>query len=242
MKSSRFICVVPVLLWTVEGLIREYIDTQLSMNWTDAQNYCANVYRGLAVVTSKEEYQRLREVAGSDGSGWIGMYRSVRNSSVWLWSDGKEYSYFLWMTGQPNNINKTQDCVLSNPRGWNDYFCWDVLPFYCYRFIILVEEKKTWELALDYCRTHYKDMASPVSESQLQLAEQEAVQNQMDRVWTGMRFLDGNWYWVNGKQLDSTASVPPCPASPYRCGARNVKTHVWENRQCGEQLPFLCFG
>ncbi|KAF7710793.1 macrophage mannose receptor 1-like [Silurus meridionalis] len=224
-----------------EGLLREYINDNLYKNWTDARNYCMRNYRGLAVITNEEEYERVQQIAGPAGSGWIGLHRSVMNSSEWLWDDGKENSYFPWMTGQPNNFNGTQDCIQITPSGWNDFHCWTIQSFYCYRFIILVEEKKTWEQALDYCRVHYKNMAYPTTNSQLQLAEQEAIQNQVNLVWTGMRFLNRNWYWVNGKQLNSSISMPSCPGSQSGCGARNIRTHVWENRLCDEKLPFLCY-
>lgn len=134
------------LLYTAPSLDGWGSDTKIHQRSTfyDAQIYCAHVYRGLTVITSQEEHQSIREVAGNDGNVWIGMHRSRRNSSVWLWSDGEQYSYFLCKPGQPNNKNQTQECVLSEPDGWKDCYCSNTRPFYCDRFIILVEEKTTW--------------------------------------------------------------------------------------------------
>ncbi|KAK3572876.1 hypothetical protein QTP86_009318 [Hemibagrus guttatus] len=243
MEPSRLISVASVLFLclTAEALTREYFNSVHYMNWLQAQQYCARQYRGLAVVTSDEEYARLQDMAGNSGNSWIGMYRSETNASVWLWVDGKAHPYTHWASGQPNNAGTIQNCVYSMPDGWNDYYCQNNLLFYCYRSIILVEEKKTWEQANDYCRKHYSTMAFPESGNQLQLAEQEAMQNQTERVWTGMRFLNRNWYLVNGKELGDSVSISPCPGSSNRCGARNVRTKVWENRDCGEELPFLCY-
>ncbi|KAG7334508.1 hypothetical protein KOW79_002915 [Hemibagrus wyckioides] len=240
MKSSRLISVASLLFlgWTAEALTREYFNSMRYMNWPQAQQYCAGQYRGLAVVTSVEEYSRLQDVY--TGNGWIGMYRSERNASVWLWVDGKEHPYTHWENDQPNNIGGVQNCVYIMQDGWNDIDCQNVALFYCYRSIILVEEKKTWEQANNYCREHYSTMAFPEPGNPLQLAEQEAMQNQTVRVWTGIRFLNRNWYSVDRKLVENVF-MPSCPGLSNRCGARNIRTNVWENRDCDEELPFLCY-
>uniref|UniRef100_A0A672PGP5 C-type lectin domain-containing protein n=1 Tax=Sinocyclocheilus grahami TaxID=75366 RepID=A0A672PGP5_SINGR len=62
-----------------------------------------------------------------------------------------------------------------------------------------------------------------------------------DRVWTGLRFLNGAWNWLNMANVPAFIfSLPSCPPEPNRCGARNIKTEQWENRDCEEKLNFIC--
>ncbi|KAL6478740.1 hypothetical protein MHYP_G00121730 [Metynnis hypsauchen] len=65
------------------------------------------------------------------------------------------------------------------------------------------EENKTWEEAYEYCRAHYTGLAFLSSETQLNLAKKETKETQTVSVWTGLRFLVGEWLWVNGEPLGS---------------------------------------
>ena len=105
----------------------------------------------------------------------------------------------------------------------------------------MVKENKTWEEAYEHCRAQYTGLAFLSSVTQLNLAKKETNETQTVSVWTGLRFLAGEWLWVNGKPLGSLVSLPSCPAEPYRCGARNSKMDIWENRDCEEKLNFLCY-
>ncbi|KAK3568831.1 hypothetical protein QTP86_017723 [Hemibagrus guttatus] len=108
------------------------------------------------------------------------------------------------------------------------------------RIVILVKENKTWEDALQHCRIHYTDLAQAFSLRYPTILEMEAVDTQTVNVWTGLRFLDGKWFWVNMEPVDTPESLPSCPAKNYSCGARNIKTGVLENRDCNEKFNFLC--
>uniref|UniRef100_A0A673MN67 C-type lectin domain-containing protein n=1 Tax=Sinocyclocheilus rhinocerous TaxID=307959 RepID=A0A673MN67_9TELE len=140
-----------------------------------------------------------------------------------LWSDGNLFSYSKWETGQPNNLYGFQYCV-SLRHNWFDYECF----------------KLTWEEALLYCRTHHTDLASITTERQLELAKRGTRESQTESVWTGLRYLVGEWFWVSNQPLGIQTSLPECPTQPYQCGARNTKTDNWENRDCAEKLNFLC--
>uniref|UniRef100_A0A673MUX6 C-type lectin domain-containing protein n=1 Tax=Sinocyclocheilus rhinocerous TaxID=307959 RepID=A0A673MUX6_9TELE len=110
----------------------------------------------------------------------------------------------------------------------------------CADNFILVQENKTWEEALVYCRSYYTDLASfhfgwPVNQ-----IKSQTNNAQTDSVWTGLRFLNGNWNWLNVINDQNSLPLPSCPPEPHRCGARNTKTERWENRDCEEKLNFLC--
>ncbi|XP_060779081.1 snaclec coagulation factor IX/factor X-binding protein subunit A-like [Neoarius graeffei] len=127
------------------------------------------------------------------------------------------------------------------PGFWSNYYCSKEKTFYCYRFLILVKENKTWEEAREYCRTNYTGLASVTSETSLRQLELETMQTQTESVWTGLRFMNGQWLWVSGEQLGSLVSMPSCPAPSYRCGALNNMTRTLKNLNCNERLNFVCY-
>uniref|UniRef100_A0A8C1EAQ8 Uncharacterized protein n=2 Tax=Cyprinus carpio TaxID=7962 RepID=A0A8C1EAQ8_CYPCA len=109
-----------------------------------------------------------------------------------------------------------------------------------------VKEKMTWDSAtLEYCRKQYNDLASLSSPNMMDSALGQSTQAETEYVWTGLRFLAGEWFWVSGHDLDYTAwyrkEQPQCPARDLHCGALDMKTRVWTHRNCEENAfnPFL---
>ncbi|XP_060734574.1 snaclec rhodocytin subunit alpha-like [Tachysurus vachellii] len=102
-------------------------------------------------------------------------------------------------------------------------------------------EKKTWEEAQEFCRTNYTGLASVTSETSLRQLNLETVGTETESVWTGLRFMNGQWFWVSGEQLGSLVSMPSCPALSYRCGALNTTTNTLQNLNCNEKLNFVCY-
>ncbi|KAI2668392.1 macrophage mannose receptor 1-like protein [Labeo rohita] len=239
MKASIILLIA--ICGLTKALIREHFYLSISKNWTNAQRHCRKYYEDLSTITSEEEQDMLIQLAGGNQNlKWIGLYRNKTSTNNWLWSDKISVSFTDWDKGQPNNVNGSQNCV-SVINKWNDYFCDSSLPFFCTKTkFILVKENKTWEEALQYCRTHHTDLASITTERQLQLIKNETRETQTESVWTGLRYLAGEWFWVGNEALREQISLPECPAQPCRCGARNTKTDKWENRDCAENLNFIC--
>ncbi|RXN24422.1 macrophage mannose receptor 1-like protein [Labeo rohita] len=239
MKASTILLIF--LCGLTKALIRKHFYVNIPMTWNDAQSYCRKYYEDLSTVTSQEEQDMLIQLAeGNNLDKWIGLYRNESDINQFLWSDGNFFSYSSWYSGQPNNNNGNQYCV-TLLYNWFDYECFHLYTFFCHKtFFILVKEKKTWGEALQYCRTHHSDLATITTERQLQLTKTETIESQTDSVWTGLRYLVGQWFWVNNKTLGIETSLSQCPAQPCRCGARNTKTDKWENRDCDEKLNFLC--
>ncbi|XP_029293721.1 snaclec 5-like [Cottoperca gobio] len=110
---------------------------------------------------------------------------------------------------------------------------------------ITVEEKKSWEGALEYCRENYTDLTSLLTETELLLATEGIQKDHIsDRVWIGLRYLGDRWLWVNGEPLEYKAwpqggdQDHQCPIRK-RCGAL-TKEGVWENWDCWDKLNFIC--
>ncbi|KAK2814943.1 hypothetical protein Q7C36_023209 [Tachysurus vachellii] len=85
--------------------------------------------------------------------------------------------------------------------------------------IIVPQQKMNWEDALNYCRTYYKDLVSLSTDDDLRAVKAANQTYQSPSLWTGLRFINGLWFWVNNKTLGNLISVSSCPTRPFQCGA-----------------------
>lgn len=244
MRSVFLVLFLLVLCVMAAGLVREYIYKSTTMTWSEARLYCRQNYVDLATITTAEENQRIMAASGKSfwtGYCWIGLYRSSQKTNTWWWSDGEMATYFNWGSTESNNPQEGMNCVALLFSGWINTTCLNPYPFFCYRTLILVQESMTWEEALQHCRTFHTDLYCPISNTQINLVDLETAETQTLSVWMGLRFLDGQWFWLNGWPVQNLGLLPSCPAQQYRCGARSTETQVWENRDCNEKLNFLCY-
>ncbi|XP_037620996.1 macrophage mannose receptor 1-like [Sebastes umbrosus] len=235
-----FLCAV------VEGDVGKHIFVDKSKTWRAAQSYCRKHHTDLSSVSSQSELNRLLTAEGANRSaGWIGLKRDLNNSTVWRWSGGTHITYQNWTNGQPDNFENNERYGHVQSKGtWNDDKERNTRPFYCID-INVVEERKTWEEALDYCRDHHNDLTSLHSDTECLLAMKENQKvNITHRVWIGLRYLQDSWLWVNGDRLVYEAWNQGgdqdylCP-SRKRCGALTGKG-LWDNFDCRTKLKFIC--
>ncbi|XDV18756.1 hypothetical protein PO909_024388 [Leuciscus waleckii] len=193
------------------------------MTWEDAQTYCREYHDDLSTV-NREEAQLLSANPGVNyTSFWIGLHISPNNPEQWIWSGVRTFNYKL-----------------------HNVLCSRIRPFYCMQVFepILVNQNKTWDEALDYCRQTYTDLAS--LRSQMIMAEviKNTITSQTAYVWTGLRFLAGHWFWVSGDDLQykawSAEGELQCPARNLRCGALDRENNIWRPNNCEDKLNFLC--
>ncbi|XP_072239980.1 secretory phospholipase A2 receptor-like [Leuresthes tenuis] len=207
--------------------------------WYNAKIHCREKYTDLSPITSEVEERVFKESVGEDQSGWIGLYWDPKNRN-WTWSGGDNVTYQNWVNGPP--------VVTSNARwasnGWHVEDGESKHKFFCLNLIV-VQEEKTWEEALEHCRESHSDLTSLLSKTENLLAQTEIQPtNVTERVWIGLRFLEDNWLWVNGDPLEYKAwpregdQDHQCPMW-RRCGAL-TKDGVWENIDCQEKLHFFC--
>ncbi|XP_043085082.1 C-type lectin mannose-binding isoform-like isoform X2 [Puntigrus tetrazona] len=104
------------------------------MNWTEAQTYCRQHHTDLATVNDQTDLDELLKTLpeGFKANIWIGLYLKD-GKAPWVFSDGSNSQFRLWLSGQPNNYGGNQYCVYSEPNGyWNDWKCTDEFAFICY--------------------------------------------------------------------------------------------------------------
>ncbi|KTG09617.1 hypothetical protein cypCar_00031348 [Cyprinus carpio] len=124
--------------------------------------------------------------------------------------------------------------------------CSKYFPFYCMEVFepILVQQNKTWDESLNYCRQNYNDLVSLSSQIYMEEVINKTLTSQTAYVWTGLRFMAGHWFWVSGDDLQYKAwSVDgeiQCPAGNLRCGALDREEKLWKPTDCEERHNFLC--
>ncbi|XP_061584782.1 macrophage mannose receptor 1-like [Cololabis saira] len=198
--------------------------------WSDAQKYCRAQYTDLSPLTNALEEEVFTDLMGRYKSGWVGLYWDS-SDEPWSWSGGvtglvRDFSAGLYWVGGRWFWRKA--------RISSSFFCLD---------LVVVPEQKTWEEALYHCLGSGKNLTSLLSESESLLARTQIQDSGVSGpVWTGMRYLEDRWMWVNGDPVQYEAwtggQEDPCPLQ-RRCGALTPEG-TWEDRDCGEKLSFVC--
>ncbi|XP_055359194.1 C-type lectin domain family 17, member A-like [Betta splendens] len=132
------VCCIPP-----SNLLRQFHYVNLTMTWSNAQQYCRANYTDLATFNSMNEISSLNRPALStsvawiglndDPKGWMGVMASDANS--WRWSATGAPSttgYQSWLIDEPND-KYIEYCVTMNSNGfWNDLSCNTSSSFICF--------------------------------------------------------------------------------------------------------------
>ncbi|XP_051269656.1 secretory phospholipase A2 receptor-like isoform X1 [Dicentrarchus labrax] len=246
MKKSALIFLILTALFEVAlcGLYGNDIYFTKPKTWSEARKYCREHHTDLSSITTKDENQKLLDKRNTNSKAlpaWIGLYSDANDT--WKWSGGKKA---LFNRSRLMNPNEEDTCVVQNEEGWWKKDCEDEFNFYCFQSkLVLVKENKTWEEAMEQCRQQHTDLVSLRSESALIKTLQTCREAQTDHVWIGLRYLAGNWLWVNGDDMRyyarSQEKAPQCPAKSRHCGALSLEGQLWDSRDCEEKLNFVCY-
>lgn len=250
MKMKAVLSVLLLAGMTGAGLgliLKKHIFVNMKLNWSDAQEYCRSNYLDLSSIETQDELNTFLSDTANSCTAWC--WISSRKVSLILglsqWYDGREINYTNW--NQAFLSSDSFKSCLSESNLWFSSLCTKTLPlnFVCYSWepkLVVVQEMKTWDEALKYCRTMYTDMVSLSTEMDQLTVNNKRSEVLTPRFWTSLRFLDGSWFWVNQATLLGNFSfMPTCPAPRFRCGARKAESDVLENRDCEEKMNFICY-
>ncbi|XP_058240962.1 C-type mannose receptor 2-like [Hemibagrus wyckioides] len=106
------------------------------MSWTEAQTYCRTFHTDLASAFNQTDNDLLQQVASTQGSSWMGLFRDT-----WKWSDGTIPTDLQWSSGQPDNYYRDEDCSAVYNRVFSDEACTNLYYFICHSFPPMWEQK-----------------------------------------------------------------------------------------------------
>ncbi|XP_043104482.1 secretory phospholipase A2 receptor-like [Puntigrus tetrazona] len=241
MKTTLTLLLIMELCGLSSGLIKRHFFVKKEMTWDSAHSYCNVFFHDLSTfINELEQQQFLQDAANQTSNAWVGLHTEL---GVWRWSGGQTATEILWDTNQPDT---SDGCVFLHidRKKLHDKDCTVQFAAFCMTNFVLVPQKETWEGALEYCKTYYIELATLSTVQRMNSALMEISQAETEYVWIGLRFLEGDWLWVNRNHLYYTAwyqnEQPQCPAGDLRCGALDKKTKLWTNRNCEEKLSFIC--
>ncbi|XP_031148458.1 lymphocyte antigen 75-like [Sander lucioperca] len=252
----RKICILVALLlhFPAPGVSNlrpsNFIHYSFPSSWKEAQAFCRR--QNLDLVTISSEKENLNFVSGQ---GWIGLYRE-NSTSKWKWSRRDEIADFTsWEINEPKD---GEDCAFkySKVQQWESDHCEISHSVMCNNeTLVLVKENKTWEQALKHCRTleavdssqpatvyqNYRyDLATLLTSDDHVYAREKAQDATTNEVWTGLRYLAGQWLWVGGEQVQYQ-NIKSCQTQTS-CGilVKNGTTQ-FETMDCMWKRNFICY-
>ncbi len=246
MKTTLTLLLIMELCGLSSGLKQHYFVDE-GKKWFCAQKHCKTYFHVLSTfINASEEERFFANATNQTSNAWVGLHKKP-NTGVWMWLGGIDAEQIDWdlTFKQPNNLsNENCGFLYKDNNKLHDEKCSVRLRFFCMTNFVLVPQKETWDGAIEYCRTHYTDLASLSTTERMNSALLEITQAETEYVWTGLRYLVGDWFWVNGDDLNNTAwyqnEQPQCPARDLRCGALDKETKLWTNRNCEEKFSFFC--
>lgn len=89
------------------------------VSWTQAQEKCAQLGGHLAVITSREEFDKLTAMAEEAGVSriWIGCHRE---NGSFVWENGASVDFYNWAEGEPSVTDSYDGAAEDYVMLWND--------------------------------------------------------------------------------------------------------------------------
>ena len=194
-------------------------------SWSEAKEFCETRGGNLVAITTKAEQNYITSLLKNSNVSqyWIGATRG--SGDTYSWVTGESFAYNNWNTGEPNNNNGTENCVVMFKNGkWNDGDA--VNPYPCgfiYEFdanALEVSQYSTFGESEYYL--YNKSVPFAIAEKYAEInggiilniggAEEENVIYDMiaktngavDRVWISLndKENEGDFKWDNKEPLD----------------------------------------
>ncbi|XP_017265398.1 uncharacterized protein LOC108232267 [Kryptolebias marmoratus] len=224
------------------------------LKWDDARQYCKKNHIDLVTLDMADLDKLMDWLVKNDlFPVWVGLHEDPEQQLVWKWinvktGEGVTGEDVSQTTNWANTENITGSCGLySIHKLYYKVNCSEMHNFLCTDDdLVLVTENKTWEDALSHCRnmttsSYQYDLLSFTDSSDFSYVRDRIYRATTEEVWTGLRFLGGEWWWSDGETLDPQEMLPDCPSRWKHCGTVSKNnTDNWITRDCSEKRNFIC--
>ncbi|XP_030286401.1 macrophage mannose receptor 1-like [Sparus aurata] len=231
----------PFICYNATNSSDKFYVSEKQKNWLQARRYCRDKHTDLVSGKTQLEDQQLTSKLQEGPDYWIGLFRVT-----WRWSDGRSSFFRPWnlifSDSQPDN----KTCATLNKKGnWSNDNCNSTKPFFCYSDkVILINENKTWEEAINHCRENYKDLISITDAEQQRWVQERAKDASSSHIWLALRFtcILEAWFWVTDERVDyknwaSQVKTDDCNMS----GAMETGgEHKWYKEDDMMKFNFFC--
>ncbi|CAC5357231.1 unnamed protein product [Mytilus coruscus] len=118
------------------------------MNIANSKKFCENLNAEMIMPKTADENSVLSQTSLRF---WIGIKDHNKTIKDWTWNDGtKLKSNGIWATGEPNNLESPEECVISGQNGWADVPCTGKKPTACQKKPdIIADEDESVTLTCD---------------------------------------------------------------------------------------------
>ncbi|XP_017165768.1 secretory phospholipase A2 receptor-like isoform X3 [Poecilia reticulata] len=209
--------------------------------WQEAQSYCRDKHTDLISGTKQLQDEEVKKLMKSNDQPYIGLFRDN-----WRWSDGSSFSFRHWNKDFNNPESISDQCAMTDDGGrWKNDNCAERKPFICYddKFI-LINENKTWEDALTYCRDHHHDLVTITNMDDQRWIQEKVKNASTGYVWMGLIYaytLDF-WFWITGEVVSykNWASGEPMDDCDMSGAMETGGEHKWMKKKDTEKFNFMC--
>ncbi|XP_048012357.1 secretory phospholipase A2 receptor-like [Megalobrama amblycephala] len=217
--------------------------------WFEAQLYCRENHTDLVSIRNDEENNEVKKKREQHNNPfWIGLLVDRVE-----WADGGQSAYRNWKTQHLDSLDP--EAYIGNDGEWQKQSDHEAHPL-CYEsFIHVSTDEKTWEEALDYCKSNKNTTGLLTIQSQSDQTEidrelKKTVHNISGPMWVGLRQsrLFGFWIWINGVTVGPWTNwkggSQPEHLLSHHCGAIEEENgqYKWTDKDCRSKLGVLCEG
>lgn len=124
----------------------DYSVFQEDFTWTEAAEYCESLGGHLVTITSLEEQEKVEDIIDSNTMKVVMLgSNDFTDDGSYQWTNGEEFIYSRWLTGEPNNENNVEHYLylyyVDEVWQWNDAPN-DVIEYYSGKIAFVCE----WEI------------------------------------------------------------------------------------------------
>ncbi|XP_017158326.1 secretory phospholipase A2 receptor-like isoform X2 [Poecilia reticulata] len=213
--------------------LRYFNNSEVSLNWTDAEQYCVEEGGSLlSLYDEEDERMMFNYTSWFEGPGfWLGLKK--KDNDALFWSDGEIVNF----TKSTVNVSDgDQLCEAFKNGSWMGFKCSEEKAFMCKNgenFVLVDDVERNWCQALQHCRTHFSDLASIMDEQQNEDLRQKSLGK------TVMIGLQHDNYERADKSCSTFRNISNSPECVSLHNNGNELT--WTQQNCANIKPVICY-